>query len=50
MASTSQSLMTTSSLAAAAAQSGGGVPGWVWLVLAAVVLIGVGVWTLQQPA
>ncbi|MES2203303.1 MAG: hypothetical protein V4474_03225 [Patescibacteria group bacterium] len=40
---------TTSTLAAAAAQSGIGVPGWIWLVLAGLILISVGVWALRQP-
>ena len=39
----------TSSLGAAVATTDTGIPGWVWLVLAGLVLIGVGVWALRQP-
>lgn len=40
----------TGDLSAAAAQAGTGIPGWAWLVLAALVLIAIGVWALRQPA
>lgn len=39
----------TTSLGAAAATADSSIPGWVWLVLAGIILIGVGVWALRQP-